>query len=158
MKSRSIAAAVTGAAATALVAIPLASGGTSNSGKLLFASMSGKREVNAQGNRNAGDPDGAGSFTATIDGDQLCFGITVRNLDNPVAAHIHSGGPNVMGPVVIPLTQPSAGDPGASSGCVTVTAAQSRALLSRPARFYANVHTAAFPNGAVRGQLFAKSP
>jgi hypothetical protein len=158
MKSRSIAAALTGAAATALVAIPLASGGTSNSGKLLFASMSGKREVDAQGNRNAGDPNAAGTFTATIDGTQLCFGITVRNLDAPVAAHIHSGGPRVMGPVVIPLTQPSAGDPGASSGCVTVTAAQARALLRRPSRFYTNVHTAAFPNGAVRGQLFAKSP
>jgi hypothetical protein len=156
MKFRSIATALTCAAAGALVAIPIASGGESNSGKLLFAAMNGKKEVDAQGKANAGDLNAAGTFSALIDGTKLCFGITVRNLDGPVAAHIHSGSPKVMGPVVIPLTQPTAGDPGASAGCVDVTAAQARSLQRRPARFYVNVHTAAFPNGAVRGQLFNK--
>jgi hypothetical protein len=58
----------------------------------------------------------------------------------------------------VPLTpHPSGGDPGASSGCVTVDAALSRAILKNPHKFYANVHTAAFGGGAVRGQLFRKS-
>jgi hypothetical protein len=156
MRFRSFAAAAACAAAGALVAIPLASGGTSNSGKLLFAAMNGKKEVDAQGKKSAGDLNASGTFSALVDGGRLCFGISVRNLDTPVAAHIHSGSSKVMGPVVIPLTQPSAGDPGASSGCVDVTTAQARALQRRTSGFYVNVHTQAFPNGAVRGQLFSK--
>jgi CHRD domain len=59
--------------------------------------------------------------------------------------------------IVVPLTPPSTGDPGASSGCVTVDPALARAILNHPHRYYANVHTTAFPNGAARGQLFARS-
>ena len=123
----------------------------------LFAVMTGRKEVSATGQRRAGDPDGRGSFTATIDGTQLCFGITVTNIDTPNAAHIHIGRPNQAGNVVVPLTQPSAGDPGASSGCVTVTTALAAAILKNPSKYYANVHNAAFPGGAVRGQLFRLS-
>ena len=90
-------------------------------------------------------------------GNQLCFGITVKKIDHPILAHIHRGRPNQNGPIVVPLTPPSSGDPGASSGCVTVDPALARAILSHPHRYYANVHTTAFPNGAVRGQLFARS-
>jgi hypothetical protein len=119
----------------------------------LFAVLTGRNELGPDGNGGAGDPDGFGSFTATVDGTQLCFGITVKNLDQPVAAHIHRGRPNENGPVVVPLTQPATGDPGASSGCVTVDAALADEILRHPRKFYANVHTAAFPGGAVRGQL-----
>jgi CHRD domain len=70
-----------------------------------------------------------------------------------VAAHIHRV---VNGPIVVPLNQPSSGDPGASSGCVTVDPKLARAILRHPHRYYANVHTAAFPSGAVRGQLFGR--
>jgi hypothetical protein len=125
--------------------------------RALFAVLSGRKEVDANGRRGAGDPDGRGSFTATVDGNQLCFGITVTNLDQPVAAHIHRGKPNENGPVVVPLTQPSAGDPGASSGCVTVDPALAQDILKHPHKYYANVHTTAFPGGAARGQLFRKS-
>jgi hypothetical protein len=123
----------------------------------LFAVLSGRKEVDTNGRRGAGDPDGRGSFTAIVDGDQLCFGITVTNLDAPVAAHIHRGRPNQNGPIVVPLTAPSSGDPGASSGCVTVDPALARSILKNPHRYYANVHTGPFPNGAARGQLFRKS-
>ena len=159
--------AAVGAAAAVLGAGALASGqsgsyGSAQAGKLekraLFAVLTGKKEVDLEGNRGVGDPDGRGSFTATVDGTQLCFGITVKNLDAPVAAHIHRGRSNQNGPIVVPLTpHPSGGDPGASSGCVTVDAALSRAILKNPHKYYANVHTAAFGAGAVRGQLFRKS-
>jgi hypothetical protein len=157
VKFRSIVAATACAGAGALVVLPFASGQSSAQDQLLFAAMNGKKEVDSQGNKNTGDKDGAGTFTALVEGKRLCFGITVRNLDGPVAAHIHSGGANKAGPVVIPLTQPSGGNPGASSGCVNITSAQSKALLKNPKGFYANVHTQPFPNGAVRGQLFARS-
>ena len=125
--------------------------------RALFAVLTGRKEVDAQGNRRVGDPDGRGSFTAIVDGSQLCFGITVKNLDAPIAAHIHKGRPNRAGGVVVPLTAPATGDPGASSGCVAVAADVAAAILKNPHKYYANVHTAAFPGGAVRGQLFRKS-
>ncbi|HEX7301040.1 MAG TPA: CHRD domain-containing protein [Solirubrobacteraceae bacterium] len=132
-------------------------GKSKSENRALFAVLSGRKEVGADGRRGAGDPDARGSFTAIVDGDQLCFGITVTNLDAPTAAHIHKGRPNQNGDIVVPLTSPSSGDPGASSGCVTVDAALAQSILKNPHKYYANVHTAAFPAGAARGQLSRKS-
>jgi hypothetical protein len=120
----------------------------------LFADLNGRNEISmTTGERGAGDPDGFGSASVTFDGTQLCFGITVGNLDPPAAAHIHEGRKFENGPVVVPLTQPATGDPGASSGCVTVAAELAAAIQADPRAYYVNVHTTAFPDGAVRGQL-----
>jgi CHRD domain len=124
--------------------------------RALFAVLTGRKEVGPDNRRGAGDPDGRGTFTAIVDDGQLCFGITVKNVDQPVAAHIHKARPNRAGPVVVPLTQPSSGDPGASSGCVPVDPTVAQAILRHPHKYYANVHTAAFPGGAARGQLFGR--
>ena len=80
------------AAAAVLGVVALASGqpasqaGSAAQAKLdkrvLFAFLTGNKEVDTEGNRGGGDPDGRGTFTATIDGDQLCFGITVKNIDD----------------------------------------------------------------------------
>jgi hypothetical protein len=51
---------------------------------------------------------------------------------------------------VVPFTPPTSG---ASSGCVTITTALADEIVANPAGFYVNVHTTAFPNGAIRGQL-----
>jgi hypothetical protein len=152
MRSR-IVIAVLSVALVLAVAIPIAMGASGERVKTLTAAMNGKKEVDANGKKNSGDLNGLGGFTAVVDKGQLCFGITVRGLDAPVAAHIHRGGTKVMGPVVLPLTQPTDGDPGASSGCVAVEDSLATELLRRPSRFYVNVHTGPFPNGAVRGQL-----
>jgi CHRD domain len=120
----------------------------------LFADLNGRNEISTTtGQPGAGDPDGFGSASFTFDGGQVCFGITVANIDTPGAAHIHRGRKGENGPIVVTLTAPTAGDPGASSGCVTVDAALAADIQAHPRAFYANVHTAAFPNGAVRGQL-----
>ena len=74
-----------------------------------------------------------------------------------MAAHIHRGGKSVAGPVVQELQAPTAGDPGASSACVRLSRSLARSLRSNPGRFYVNVHTPDLPNGAVRGQLFARA-
>jgi CHRD domain len=141
--------------------VSLSSGQTSSpEDKALFAVMSGKKEVDADGNRRVGDPDGRGSFTAIIDGATICYGITVKNIDTPVAAHIHKGRPNQAGPIV--LREPTlplngmTGDPGATGACVDIDLALAQAILKNPHKYYFNVHTAAFPGGAVRSQLFAR--
>jgi hypothetical protein len=120
---------------------------------VLFAELSGRNEISPTGERGAGDPDGFGSASFTFDGDQLCFGITVANLATPGAAHIHKGRKFENGDIVVPLSQPTSGDPGASSGCVTVDAALAADIQAHPRAYYANVHTSDFPSGAVRGQL-----
>ena len=121
--------------------------------------MTGRNEVDANGRRGAGDTNGRGSFTAIVDGEQLCFGITVKNLGAaPTAAHIHGPArPNQNAGIVVPLTAPTSPDPGASSGCVSVNPALAQAILKNPHRYYANVHTTQFPAGAIRGQLHRKS-
>jgi hypothetical protein len=128
--------------------------GHDKAGTALFAQLSGRRELDATtGQPGAGDPDGFGSASFTFDGNEVCFGITVANLDAPAAAHIHRGDRSVNGPIVVALTAPTTGDPGASSGCVAIDPALAAEIQAHPRGFYANVHTAAFPNGAVRGQL-----
>jgi hypothetical protein len=128
--------------------------GHAKSSATLFANLNGRNEISATtGERGAGDPDGFGSASFTFDGGQVCFGITVANLDTPAAAHIHRGAKSVNGPIVVALTAPAGGDPGASSACVDVADDLAAEIQANPRGFYANVHTAAFPNGAVRGQL-----
>jgi hypothetical protein len=151
-----VATVATAALALAMIGVVGAAAPGSKDSPALFAVMSGKKEVSPEGDKGVGDRNGRGSFSATFDGNELCYGLTVKNIDNPVAAHIHRGSPRVAGPVVLPLTQPAAGDPGASSDCVDVPGSLARAIRKNPAKFYVNVHTAAFPGGAVRGQLFGK--
>ncbi len=138
-----------GLALTALLAVPAFSG---LSDSPLFASPRGQNEI------PDADPDGRGGFTAIIDGNQFCYGLTVTNIDQPTGAHIHRGNAGENGPIVIPLTPPDGGDPGTSSDCVTPNdPAILGEILRRPAQFYVNVHTLAFPGGAVRDQL-TRSP
>jgi hypothetical protein len=118
--------------------------------KALFAVLTGAKEP------EGGDPNGRGSFTAIVDGNRLCYGLTNRNIEDPAAAHIHRGRAGVAGDVVVPLEQPSSGDPGASSACARVARPLLRAILGNPNRYYVNVHTAGFPDGAIRGQLFGR--
>ena len=142
--------------ALALVGVVGAGAKGSSDSAALFAVLSGKKEVSPEGDKGVGDPDGRGSFSATFDGNELCYGLTVKNIASPVAAHIHRGSPRVAGPVVLPLMQPATGDPGASSECVDVPSSLAQAIRKNPAKFYVNVHTGDFPGGAVRGQLFGK--
>jgi CHRD domain len=144
---------LTAAAVTVILVLPSAAFAPRNP---LFAALNGKNEISKDGSKNAGDRDGAGSFSAVIKGNQLCYGLAVRDIANPVAAHIHRGLPNKNGPIVVPLTQPNAGDPGHSSNCTMVGNQLISQIRKHPGRFYVNVHTSDFPDGAIRGQLFSR--
>lgn len=123
----------------------------------LFAVLLGGNEVAAGGQANAGDTNAVGSASVLFDnnGTTLCFSIIVNNIDAPTMAHIHRGLAGINGPIVVTLTHPLTGNPGASSDCIdNVDAALGTEIRGNPGRFYINVHTTAFPNGALRGQLF----
>jgi hypothetical protein len=99
--------------------------------------------------------DGRGSFAAISRTDgKFCFAIALTGIGAPTAAHIHKGKRGKNGPIVIPLTPPSSGDPGTSSGCVKADSKLLADIRKHPTRYYANVHTTDFPGGAARGQLF----
>jgi hypothetical protein len=96
-----------------------------------------------------GDADGRGRAAIFVQGNQVCWLLNATNIGRATAAHIHQGGPSVAGPIVVPLTPPNP----FSTQCSTVQASLANQLRSNPAGFYVNVHTGAFPNGAIRGQL-----
>lgn len=103
-----------------------------------------------------GDPDGSGTADIHIHlaTREVCWNITVTNIAAATASHIHTGAAGVSGGVVVGLD--TDGFSGSSSGCVIADAAVDlQAIVNNPAGFYANVHTADFPGGAVRGQLAA---
>lgn len=133
-----------------------ASSGVSAQGIQHFAVMNGGNEVSAAGQAAAGDPDGSGAASVIVrGGGQVCFSVLVERIGTPVAAHIHEAVAGANGPVRVALVAPAAGNPGTSAGCVSgIAAGLLTSLRNTPNLFYVNIHTAAFPNGAVRGQLF----
>jgi CHRD domain-containing protein len=97
-----------------------------------------------------GDANGRGQFSWSLDGQKLCYLLSATRIGTAAAAHIHRGAVGVAGPVRVELQAPASG---ASAACVTVAAGLATALRDHPRRFYVNVHTAAFPGGAIRAQL-----
>lgn len=112
------------------------------------ADLSGAAEV-----PGPGDPDGAGIATLDWDSEdeQLCYALSIDDIDPATAAHVHRGAAGEAGPPVITLETPDAD--GGSDGCVEITSSLRREIRANPAGFYVNVHSEPHPAGAVRGQL-----
>ena len=101
-----------------------------------------------------GDSDGVGEALITVNLGQreVCWQLTVSNLDPSTAAHIHEAAAGIRGGIVVFLSAPDG--TGQASGCRSDQNAEVlQRLLTNPAGFYVNVHTTAYPAGAVRGQL-----
>ena len=109
--------------------------------------LTGQQEVDGSGNPGVGDADGFGVATLTIDDVALTISwvIQVANIDPPVAAHIHNAVVGSNGPILIDFSGSLTG-----SGLVDPDLA---AVVANPDAWYVNVHTSAFPAGAIRGQL-----
>lgn len=116
-------------------------------GRKLSGTLSGAAEI-----PGPGDADGTGTIEARVNPGQgeFCYTLTASGIAAATMAHIHTGAAGVSGPVAIALTAPSGGS---SSGCVTIDKTLAQAIVSNPGGYYANVHNAEFPGGAVRGQL-----
>lgn len=129
--------AATAAAAVALLGAPIASAAdTAQSTVSLSATQKG-------------DPDGTGSIDLTFDTitGEVCSTLTTSNIATPAAAHIHSGVAGSTGPVVVTLST--------TTGCSANDPALVNSIVDAPDTFYVNVHTADYPNGAIRSQVAA---
>lgn len=99
------------------------------------------------------DPDGNGSARISTNDvtNQICVDLEVRNINAVTAAHIHRGARGVNGPPVVNLDPPDDDD---SDDCDAIADDLLDEIRNNPAGFYVNVHTADYPDGAIRGQVF----
>lgn len=136
------------AAAAMAVLLAGCAGGPQMQRAVLGVSLSGLQEV-----PGPGDPDGNGTVEVRIDPrtGEICWNLYARAIEPATAAHIHRGAEGVAGQPVVTLTTPDAN--GRSQGCQTVELGLAREIGMRAYDFYVNVHTAAYPTGAIRGQL-----
>lgn len=131
----------------------------------LTVGLNGANEVGTQG-----DPNGSGKITieffdavnnpAVVFPGQhyVCYTLTARNVDSAAGLHIHevatSGNPRkATGPVVVDLLANSRISDDAT--CVAVAESVFDGIVDDPSDYYVNLHNAAFPSGAIRGQLHA---
>lgn len=158
------------AAAGVAVAAPLAvadsgsgGGGSGSGGALFAASLNGANEVPIQGGPAVGDKDGRALEFVEVKGDKVSVTVKWRGTGEPTALHIHQGAKGTNGGIKVDFTKllekgkDNGKDNGKGSrvtGTVKVDdAALLKQLKASPNSFYANLHTAEFPGGAVRGQL-----
>jgi len=111
------------------------------------ATLLGSNEV------GAGDRDGTGRAEVSISDNfgQICYDLNdIRGIGPITAAHIHRGAAGVDGPPVFTLKR---SNEGGYKGCSDGAEWTQDRIENNPGAFYVNVHTAEFPNGAIRGQL-----
>ena len=131
-----------GALATAVVVPALAFGAMS---PVVSAKLAGKAE------KPAGDPNGSGIVVLHLDANKgkACWDFAkVKNIGTPQSAHIHKGKAGKVGAVVIPL-----GGAYKAKGCIAASKSVVTEIEEYPNQYYVNIHNAAYPNGAIRGQL-----
>jgi hypothetical protein len=115
---------------------------------VLQTGLQGDREV-----PGPGDEDGSGRAKITVDDEEgkVCYRVSFEKIGRAQMAHIHKGRRGKAGDVVVTLWDSSEGSP--ARGCVEVASGLAERIQTYPRRFYVNLHTKAYPDGAVRGNL-----
>ena len=137
-------------ASAAFAAAPVAEGG-----RKFDTVLSGANECNSAGTCNLGDSDGTGTAHVTVNVGQqrVCWSMTANNIAAPTRSHIHKGPATGAGGIVVSFFETAA-----TANLESCTTAElDRELLTdiiqNPQDYYVNIHNAAFPAGAIRGQL-----
>ena len=132
--------------ALALPALSLAGRNTVEVG----AKLDGKNEVPGPGSKGKGEI----QVFLKAKKEKVCFNLQVDKLDTITAGHIHKGTEDVAGPVKVTLIDSQIEGTGTYEGCVTkVKSKLIKKIASVPEKFYVNIHTLDYPDGAIRGQL-----
>jgi hypothetical protein len=122
-----------------------------NGGRPLSTTLSGSNGP------SPGDPNATGEAEITLNQGQgrVCYDLSWANVEGTVTmGHIHVGSADASGPVAVPLFAGSLAGTDTMSGCVQgVEPAVIKEIRQDPAGYYVNLHSTAFPGGALRGQL-----
>jgi hypothetical protein len=129
---------------TGVMAILVAMGASVASADDAKVTLSGSQEVPPV------TTSATGSGTITVAADQSISGSIKTTGIKATAAHIHVAGPGANGPVIVPLTKQ--GEDGWTVGPgAKLQDAHFQAF--KDGNLYVNVHSAANPNGEIRGQI-----
>jgi hypothetical protein len=102
-----------------------------------------------------GDPDAVAQMILIVNPtrDTVCFLTKWSGIDGTVvAAHIHLAPVGVPGAVVVPLFSGTFKGTDMTRACVSANGLAG-AILANPSAYYVNIHSTAYPAGAVRTQL-----
>lgn len=132
------------------VAVAAGACGASAAPVTLTAALTAQEEV-----PDPGPAGGKGTAELSVDSNagQLCYKLTHERIGTPTAAHVHKGSAGVAGPVTVNFDYAANGD----QACVSVDASRLAEIVGDPGGHYVNVHTADYPQGAIRGQLASSS-
>lgn len=133
---------------SALAALLLLASPAAATEYVLSATLTGATEVPGPGDPKAG---GAADLTLDTEKLRLCYSVET-NVEKPTMMHVHAGAAGVAGPPVLTLATPKKGS---AKDCIDVAKDVADAIAANPGGYYVNVHNAAYPMGAVRGQLAA---
>lgn len=141
-------------AASALITAPSAQA-MSKSTVTLISKATGNDVTMASNNKMGGAMTGSATAHFVLDTmkNTLCYTVTTKGIAGIKEAHIHIGAKGVDGNDVVPLL-PSKFNKKAAT-CVKVAPKLLADIAMNPNMYYFNVHTAKYPDGAVRGQLAA---
>jgi hypothetical protein len=116
----------------------------------------GNQEVPVANGPKVGDPDGAAAAFLDAHGSTVSYSFAWVNIAPPTLGHVHEGRSGQNGAVKVPLfgTPIPANIFAISGAAQKVDPALVEQIRNNPRGFYTNLHTAEFPGGAVRGQLF----
>ncbi|MGW4030437.1 CHRD domain-containing protein [Streptomyces sp. NPDC004838] len=125
-------------------------------GKGLRALSNGEQEVPKNDASKVGDPDGRAVTFVSPKGTSVDYSLAWVNIQSPSLGHIHQGRFGVNGSVVFDFfNRPVPDGVFAVSGRLNGQNADAvQRVRANPRDYYSNLHTAEFPDGAVRGQLF----
>ncbi len=98
-----------------------------------------------------GDEEGTGSADVILGDGEVCVEVEVTLGAPPMAMHIHDGGVDEAGPVVVDFGRPTSEN--GWSVCSEAEQSVIDEIAADPAGWYLNVHNEEFPDGAVRAQL-----
>ena len=101
----------------------------------------------------AGDPDGFATFEVTVSDElgQVCYDLNdERNLGTVTAVMLHRGSAGTNGPMIANFDR---NEQNGYQDCLDTPDWVQGFIEADPTGFYVMVHTADYPNGAVRGQL-----
>jgi hypothetical protein len=120
------------------------------------ALLDGGQEVPAANGAAVGDRNGHAVSFVRARGTTVDYSLAWVGIGAPTLGHVHQGKAGVNGPVKVNLfTTPVPETIFALSGSAPGQDAQVvKDIRKNPKGFYVNIHTAEFPGGAVRGQLF----